>query len=1119
VAYLIPATAPAAISHPLIGTFGSAGTPSFTEAEGMAVDQATGDVLVIDRATKTLSRWHADGTPADFSALGTNVIAGFDFPTFPDPGEVQVAVDDAGGSTQGDIYVAEAGSTAKRIDIFDENGNPVGHLTESIEGPLHEPCGVGVDSSGDVYVGDFSGKIHRYASPPTNGVSTAFLFSSNCTLAAGAGPTDGFIFATHFNGTVEKLDSTTGAEEFQVDPGPATTVTLDPATGRLFIAAGSEVREYDASGSTEAHALTPIAAGGERVTGVAVAAASGDIYVARKGDPHIEVWGPAVQLPEATSEEASVVGDTVTFHGAISAAGGPPASCVFQYVQIDAEGFNGASSVPCSPAGPFNGTHQNAVTAEAKGLSEAAYRYRLLAENEEGTKTGGELLFNTFERLSGLPDNRVYEIVSPPAKAGEVVPPEPEGALGSSCSDCLPGGVIEPMQSSADGEALLYQGQPFSTGLAAGPRAYVAQRSAGGWSTKALSSAAVSGHYVGFSSDFSRGVLAQGEPVLSPLAPTRGGKAFNELYLQQDGKRQPLLTTEPPDRDPSGENEFKIRFAGANAGTALQPGFGHVLFEADDSLTGPVAGVAPAAPEVPAASVGGAEAPCTSPAVQCDLYESEGATLRLVNVVPGNTEATAGGVLGAGRLLGEGQSPDVANAVSADGSRIFWTAQDTGRTYVRVAGRETLEIPGPGNCREDVAQQERVCFLIASPDGSRVLLSDGHLVALNGAGTAYEASFDLTAGHGGFQGILGASEDLSHVYFVDTKVLSGANAQGKSPQEGGFNAYAWHEGEAAFIGTLSGEDGTVVISSGGSYGDWTASPSHRTAQVSADGRFLAFMSLAPLTGYDNGHEGSGGSTCDNSSVPHPGVPCQQVFEYDSQTESLRCASCNPSGQRPIGPSNLSLLQPNVGIGAPLRQPSNLSPAGEGRLFFESQDVLSSRDTNGATQDVYEFEPGGVGSCKRAAGCVYLISSGASANDSMFLDSSANGDNAFFITRQQLVPADQNEQLDIYDARVGGGITASEPAPCAGEACSGSLSSPSQPLTPASSIFSGPGNFALTLTASPVQTPKRLTRAQKFTLALKACHKRPKGSRRSSCERAARRKYGPVGKKAGKAKKE
>ena len=48
--------------------------------------------------------------------------------------------------------------------------------------------------------------------------------------------------------------------------------------------------------------------------------------------------------------------------------------------------------------------------------------------------------------------------------------------------------------------------------------------------------------------------------------------------------------------------------------------------------------------------------------------------------------------------------------------------------------------------------------------------------------------------------------------------------------------------------------------------------------------------------------------------------------------------------------------------------------------------------------------------------------------------------------------------------------------------------------------------------------KVLTRAQKLALALKACHKKPNHAKRKTCERQARKKYGPVKKKAKKSKK-
>ncbi len=1067
VGLLIPSSA-TALEHPFIETFGSANEPSFEEAQGMAVDQASGDLLVLDRDAGTLSRWHSDGTRSNFSALGSNVIGGFDFGpgTEQDPGEAQVAIDSSCAlheppltelttpsceefdPADGNIYVATRGENA--IDILDEDGNPLGQLTEYNDGIAKTfaiPCGVAVDPSGNVYVGEIFTGVHKYepaANPPVNSDNVAnFPFALNCNIAAGAGPVEGFIFPAQLEGKISKLDSSTGAEKYEVDAGPTASAAVDPSTGILYTASGREVKEYDVSGPTEAIPGVPIAPGGERVQGVAVDAATGRIYVSRKGNPNIEVWGKAVELPAAITESASVIGDAVTMRGVVNANEGPETTCAFEYVEVSAEGFNGATVVPCSPAGPFTGKANEAVSGEDSGLAEGTYRFRLVASNEDGSKAGETLFFNILAPVS-LPDRRAYEMVSPPEKVGEVIPPEPVGRLGGSCSDCLPGGnePIMPMQSNPDGSSVLYLGQPFTSGLASGPNEYLAPRSSSGWGTQSLSLPTTTGRYVAFSADLTRGVLSQANPPLSPLAPIRGGEGggFPNLYLRQRGVFEPLITTEPPNRDPG---NFRVSFGGANVGSALAPAFENVAFEANDALTGLVP-TAPAAPEVEA----GKE--CGLPGANCNLYEWEAGELRLINVLPNNSAAAARATIGSGRLLVFGipqtQFPtNIDNAISDDGSRIFWSSEQTGQVYVRVDGKETLEIPGPGSCKEIVPRDERACFQTASPDGSTVLLSDGKVYELNG--NAYVESVDLTETKGGFEGILGTSEDLSRIYFVDTAVLtaeSEENENGEHAEEDELNLYAFDEGELDFIGGLLPGDNGIGAPS---YGAWNASPSQRTAQVTRDGGHLAFMSLASLTGYDNTR--SGGGKCRSSQTP----ACREVFIYAADSESLTCASCNPSGEQPLGSSNLSLILPD----RPFRQPGNLSREGNGRLFFESLDALVPRDVNASTQDVYEWEPNGVGSCKRAQGCVSLISSGQSPNDSMFVDSSDSGNDAFFITREKLLPRDKNDQLDLYDARVGGGFEEAAPAPCSPEACAGPIASPPAQPSAASNEVTGPGN--------------------------------------------------------------
>ena len=405
-----------------------------------------------------------------------------------------------------------------------------------------------------------------------------------------------------------------------------------------------------------------------------------------------------------------------------------------------------------------------------------------------------------------------------------------------------------------------------------------------------------------------------------------------------------------------------------------------------------------------------------------------------------------------GEAEGVYEAPNVATAISADGRVVFFSSEQTGHSYARIDAARTLEVPGPASCKASEPLGDRACFLVASADGHQVLLADGQLYALNGAESAFEATIDLSGGEGGFEGILGAAEDLSRIYFVDTKALTGGeeNGNGEAAQEGADNLYLAEGGGTVFVGRLLSNDNSIAL--GGRFGAWKASAANRTAQVTPDGGQLAFMSKAPLTGYDNA--AAGGGECAPSVAA--GKACFEVFVYAAATHSLACASCRPSGQRPLGPSNLSLLKAVAGAPA-FAQPANLSPEGSGRVFFESQDVLTAQDTNGSVVDVYEWEPAGVGGCTRAGGCVGLISGGDGTDDSLFLDASASGDDAFFITRSRLLPRDRNSQLDLYDARVGGGFPEEAAQSCSGEGCKGPLPQAPAQAAAASSGYVGPGN--------------------------------------------------------------
>lgn len=1072
------------------GAFAPFGGPiegGHTGPAGVAVDSA-GVVYVSDYKGQVIGEVHK------FVPSGTQVVNADNVANFLVAEPLKVAA--GAGPVAGFIFVTEFEAKAghghlvkldaetgeEKYAFTDEKGTAPGYSTVAVD-----------PASGHVYASSGFSSIDDYdasgVAKPTRldrfGTSSAFAFA-----VSGA---SGDIFIPQNESTIEvwetvRLPEATTEPASSIGAGAVTlNGTLNPAGGASANCEFQYISQARAEANLEHNPVLGEFAGATTgvpcappgpFTGSTTESVSADVDGLEPGTTYrFRVVGTnAHGSTEATPRSFLTLGPTIgkaeitnitatsaTVTGSINPRG-EPTSFAVQYVtqaSFEESGYAKALSVPAPALDIGSETSFIEVTEKLSGLSPATtYHFRLVATNPSATSTGTDRRFTTFAVIPlGLPDGRAYEMVTPPVKLGEVFPPDRGGNLGGTCSECLPGLNFEPMamQSAPDGNSIAYSGQPFAAGTATGPNEYLSRRGSDGWGTQSLSSPsfgsprATRNGFQAFSDDLSRAVIAQVHPALSPEAPLgEEGESFPNLYFLEGGEAlRPLVTEAPPHRS---TGSFELAYGGANRGTSSAAAFSHVIFAADDALTEEIPGVAPAAPEVPASH-------CRLVAENCDLYEWADGRLALVNVLPGNNAVSAGGTIGSGHWLTspDYQIADVDHAISDDGSHIIWS-DPTGHAYVRINGEETQRIEDPGK------------FLIASSDGSKVLLSDGCLYSLE----EEECIEDLSEGEGGFLGISGASEDLSRIFFVDTAMLSGENPEHNSPLLGKPNLYAWSGGTTVFIGTL--RDGDNKHGLGSPLGAWKAYSTGRTAQASPDGRYLAFMSSEPLTGFDN--RVAGGGICSKGTLTDP--DCSEVFEYDSVAEHLTCASCNPTGQLPLGSSNLTVVSPKT-LSPAFPQPGNLAAEGHGRLFFESQDVLSPHDENGHIQDVYEWEPNEVGDCKRASGCTSLISSGQSPNDSMFLDATPSGNDAFFITREKLLAPDTDELLDVYDARVGGGIPENNAPPCLGEACKGQGTSAPELQSAGSSTFSGPGNEK--------QAPKKHKKKRHKHKAKKKAHKR------------------------------
>ena len=672
---------------------------------------------------------------------------------------------------------------------------------------------------------------------------------------------------------------------------------------------------------------------------------------------------------------------------------------------------------------------------------------------------------------ASLPDCRAYEMVSPLDKGNADV------ALGIARNNSVYR-LFEVNQSALAGERFTFTAATAFGDAQSAPFAsqYLAERGVAGWGSKTISpprtepGVAVTlnfgAEFQGFSEDLCRSWFRLYS--VAPLTADAVAK-YPNLYRRDNCAESAMYTAltskEPPNRTPDQYTSLLIKGFSADGS--------HAIFTASDALL--------------------PDAPVLKGEVSL-LYEHTPGGLRFVCYLPSGkpiSESCSAGIK-VGSTVAD-TSP-LRNAISADGSRIFFTAyngtgvsgSNPGRLFVRIGGRETVAVSG-------TVSPEPAFFWRAAGDGSKVIFS---FIGGVHKGELYE--FDVDAREAdliakGVEGSMGASEDLSRTYFASTEDLDGSG-----PASVGVHNFYLHEvdpgggvGSSRFVMALPAVD-VSPLGTGLSIPPVrpiSLVPAMRAARVTPDGLHATFMSAASPTptGYDNRDAETGKAVI-------------EVYRYDAASEELLCVSCNPTGARPAaGNADGFLAAARIqGWEANHHAPRVISDDGS-RVFFESHEALVPEDSNG-TWDVYQWEEPGKGTCTTArdtysdltGGCVDLISSGQSPARSLFLDADPSGDNVFFGTQSSLVGSDYGLN-DVYVARVEGGFP--EPvkeSECEGESCP-NPSAPPPLTTPSSEAFEGPGDK----TKRKCPKGKRRVVRKGKALCVKKHHKRQKRHQKGS----------------------
>ncbi len=1168
------------------------GAGEFSEPSGVAVNDTTHDIYVVDKGNDRVEVFSPTGAyRGQFNGSGTfevevggkeKVETGAAAPTGAFSGPEGIAVDNScqlhkplpltevteptckeSDPSNGDVYVVDGGHNV--IDKFSPSGAYLGQLTGG------EWIGVAVDQNGVVWAGQ-GHEIDSFNDALTN----EFLSSREPQVAFGsmqrnffAVDSEDHLYINNFFEGVNKLTSSGGVLKKEIgitEASTATGVAVDLSSNDVYIDNESTVGVFDPSGSPVGRFGSPQLTSG---TGIGIDSGSGpsagNVYVADSAADEVHIF-----IPEPPSPPAIPIRDLFASNVASASAGlnaqvnpdGTDTTYYFQYGTVSCTASpSSCTDAPAAPGADIGeGFGDQSAGLHLQGLlPSTTYYYRVVAHNALGTTASPDDTFTTQSSGSefALPDGREWELVSPPNKYGAGIEPMAYGG--------------EPIQAAEAGGAFTYAANAPIVADPAGNRApqfaqILSTRGAGGWTSQDIATpysalARIPGsrntEYDLFSGNLSTALVQpEGE---GPLPPLQEG-AEKTIYLRSNSECQatPTEATSPTcylplvtaANVPPGRHFGEIANGNVISFDDATPDLSHIVLSSPEALTSNF----------------------EESHKEESLYEWAGGSLQLVSVLPPNKQGEEKPAAESEEASSLGDRNEVVrNAISNDGSRIVWEAGN--HLYLRDMSQEQtiqLDVPQPG-AEDELASPEPV-FQGASSNGSRIFFTDQQRLTTDSNAKNREPDlymFEVTSVGGeplkgeltdltkdtnpnesaNVQGaVLGFSEDGSWVYFVAEGVLGDGVAHGATPGncelngvlgEGACNLYMWHDGVTSLIAVLAGRDAP----------DWAAaSPNNLgdlNARVSPNGRYLAFMSERPLTGYDN---------LDINSE----APDEEVYLFDSATGRMVCASCNPTGARPEGVLNVFsprlLIDESLSLqglwlagsvpgwtdieaGYALHQSRYLS--NEGRLFFDGADALVPADVN-HKEDVYEYEPEGK-RCnsstqsasevfkregkagEETAGCVALISSGTSSQESAFLEASGmgpggeEGEEVFFMTTSPLVAQDTDSAYDVYDAHICSEIS---PCPASGAsvppACSDADSCRAAPIpqptlfgAPSSETFSGAGNVTPTPTTRVKPKAKPLTRAQRLAKALKACRRSKSKKMLATCERRARKRYGPM----------
>ena len=289
---------PPVLRHTFDHDFGS-----FSRATGVAVDNASGDVYVLDAGAHVVKKFDPQGNPVNFSfPVGSkeapgNTLTGADTPagSFFDTeaGPVQIAVDnDPSSPSYRDLYVPDFVHSV--VDKFSPTGEFLGPPLE-----VTLPTGVAVDqANGHVYVPGFlSGTVAVFDAGGNPVAPSGFEASPTFVVNALAVDPTGVIYVANNQST--SVFSPAGNHVGIVDQNASTSVTVDSSNNDVYVDEGDRLVQFN----SEEKELGTVGAGVLNGSSGVTINPGGNLYTSNSNGAEVAVFasslapGPLVDNP------------------------------------------------------------------------------------------------------------------------------------------------------------------------------------------------------------------------------------------------------------------------------------------------------------------------------------------------------------------------------------------------------------------------------------------------------------------------------------------------------------------------------------------------------------------------------------------------------------------------------------------------------------------------------------------------------------------------------------------------------------------------------------------------------------------------------------------------------